>query len=150
MSFPASFLKGSFAGYRIHSRQFFSSAHEKYCTTSSGLHDFRGEMHCHFDGVTLQVICHFFLAALKISSLFSKSFQKFGIDFIGFTLFEIFSASRICKFMSFIKFGKLQSLFLSTAVTLWDLINHGSFVFVPQVHEALSHLFFGSFPLWLD
>lgn len=66
---------------------------------------------------------------------------------LGFLCLKFAQLLESFRFMSFTKFGKLQSLFLSIQVSLWDHINGGSFVSAPQVHEALLICFLAVFPL---
>ena len=78
------------------------------------------------------------------------------MDFFGFILFEIHSASWICKFMSFAKFGKFSDIneslnafsdlafffFPFKAQMTWML---DLFIVVSQDPEALFNFFFFSF-----
>ena len=117
----------------------FLSAPEKYYSTSFWA---PWEISCH-SNCFCPIRYPFCIDAFFSPFVFSfQNFDQLGMDFFGFTLVEVHSASVLSRVISFAKFGKHSALISSSL----RVINVRSYVILPQTSESLF-LFFILFPL---
>lgn len=108
-----SFLKDTFIGYRLLSRQLLLFSTWKVLSLSSVLYDFWKEIFV-FVVFPKEVRFCFFRIAFKCvfvplaSEVFAMIFL--GVHFFGFTLFVIHACSWISRYMSLAKFWKFSSV----------------------------------------